>query len=1688
MLIMINSSYFTIIGQNPYQIGVGDRNSDDLDQTEIDYPNNSKYASIQNNGTQLNVSSMCDGYGSISNNLISQSGQKTQNLPVPNQGIVTGMNYTLTNPQAINSYTMIINDTLAIRPNYTINYENLEFIRQNATCSIYASSNAVYPLGNISIWVNSSIQLEPQFYKNFTNGNGFHTFNVSRTTLGGIKASIKFFYLNGSFYDSKNITVNFYDVTNTTINSLKYSISYPNFIYKGQNGNISIIANNGTNIKITQVNITWDHIQWKHFTKDGVKSFLFSNDSIGIYEVSVLIYTLTNHLYANETFDIEIKESPITIIQSHDGIHDYYNISYVKNALIGNNASIRIERANNIGYLHGNVNITGSGSVINDFQNQTGIGIYYFNVSRTTSGNANLKVYFYNTTNDLNATIEFNVFFFTSFNRTLFSGINYTIIHPTTYYTGFNATSSITIHNGANSTVGDINIYHNFLRNSTYNGAGTFFNNITTKNISNQNLTVELFHSSINWMINESYMIQFLVKLENLNGTPIVKTNTVPIAGFNTSSISSVSQSRAMAIGFTLTEQVNITSFILFCNYSITSLTGNIILELRQESVSGQLKSSLIFDPIIPLKGTGWYSFNFPINLLNPGNYFFIVNGSKLNSFTIIQTYYDTFTWFFAPGSGSSHNAQNFQNEDQWRPTNKDYLMKINYNIWENSDFDHINISSSIGSIEKDMVKHSSSVAYINYTSNDGIWVPNQSSLNITAIFSTNRTCKVDISYYMYYNVSQLTETTYYSIPDTSISTPINWNFNFSGVIPETLHPSRMTTSNYRVFISIPTTWFSVNGSSHSFSEKYYLNKSIYLDGSKISEEWMFVGLSAKLDSIITIHEIEDSGSNVMARGMPITVKGTILHNHRSYYANLSIWKDSISLFDGSIVDDTESFSFPSWNIPQDATPGKYEAFYYWCNGTDVAMNLINFWVKLRANFSAFETFGEIYYNHKKSFAFNYSNYYTAEQINDGNIVSNWTTGRWSYTINPFGLYSIEFDTLGLVKGTKYDANMTISSNSYRNETLIFPIFILVNTSIELTPDQTDLNLRVNQTIKISAIYRSEFNIYGVQNNTGGLRFTAIIDSTCIPVYITANPNPDPEPYEYDIRLNLTDYKIKSQVGNHPLQLSFTYQNASSHYQTQTYLFNLKIRAQKASVTVLSTNAFDDSDLNYLVNYANDTEKMNIILNVTKQTPLNREDLFQYTNINNGTVNATLNGVKTTLLCIASGRYLFSKNISLLNQGIYTINFTLYDTDIDNASILVHLEIITKLNVVIELDDFSSYVNELSEVKLVGYVFLNNQTRLDPLPNFLINVRIEFFGIAGYKETSLEVSTTTNGMFEVLINIPSLEDYNSLVIRIVIPAGRYSNSAIKSIQSTISRPSIIPIILIIVFSVTLGIVGILLFNRYRDRVWHREMNADSLLLGRKQQKRQELKMKLKNYIRVPNLNANVDTLNSNQPQLGSDYNLIVIPPDELRQASKMKRFNRRETEEEIISKDLLLYKKEKFLAQAMESEKLGKLEDAQYYYERAAIFAEKLGAFAESLVYFKKFEDIEQKISEIYQKTDEDKGIFAHLKNQFHSQKHKDFVNDMKKQVKNMELNLFSKFDQKSRKVTTKSKEKRENKTDKKEKSGDEESIIPLKKYKAPSGSFIPKSLSMPIVSKKKLDAFNENKKLMEDIKEGFKN
>jgi len=138
---------------------------------------------------------------------------------------------------------------------------------------------------------------------------------------------------------------------------------------------------------------------------------------------------------------------------------------------------------------------------------------------------------------------------------------------------------------------------------------------------------------------------------------------------------------------------------------------------------------------------------------------------------------------------------------------------------------------------------------------------------------------------------------------------------------------------------------------------------------------------------------------------------------------------------------------------------------------------------------------------------------------------------------------------------------------------------------------------------------------------------------------------------------------------------------------------------------------------------------------------------------------------------------------------------------------------------------------------------------------------------------------------------------------------------------------------------------------------------------RRQRERRELESKLKNYIRVPNLNDNMGASNSKQMQLGSDYNLIVIPPDERAQSLKGKRSDKK-VEEEIISKDLMLYKKEKFLAQAMENEKLGRLENAQYYYENAALYAEKLGAFAESLVYFKKFEELEQKILEVYNRKD----------------------------------------------------------------------------------------------------------------------
>ncbi|MHA1340401.1 MAG: hypothetical protein ACTSRZ_14815 [Promethearchaeota archaeon] len=1660
------------------------------------FPFGSKYSQIQNNGTYLNVTALSIGNGSYLDQNIYQSIGGNIELPVPNSSIITGMNFTLKNPKTINSSIIIVNDTLATMPNYTISYENKEFINDNATFIIEANSTPYFPLGTISIYTNSSGGINANdFYLNFT-GNGIHEFNITSDHQVFLNITIYFYYENNSIYSQESVIVEFYSQNLSVIKSPLYYIEYTPSIYTNTTGLINITAINGNSTSFGNINITINNTLVQSYFGQGNYVYYISNFKHEIKEISVLFYTALGKLYANETFAVEFKDPLTNSFAGYSYGEQYYNISYDTEQKTTYNATITINSTNTANYTHGSINFTITGDDFNNAVNQTSMGVYSFNVSRNTIGTVNIVVDFYNNSAELNDSINFNINFYNYSVSNIWS-VNYSISYPQTYYINHNATIDMEFNDGTNLTLGNIDLFVNGQLNNTFGGAGTYSTNITANQTESKNIMLLLNYSNPFNFNNESFNIDFIVK-PSYYGQPITKNDSIPDSGFNKTSIEpplSLNE-RAISMQFAIAEPINITGFTLFssCEINWALTTGSLIIELREGNYEGNLINSQPYT-LVNFPNPDWHFYAFPLTYLNAGIYTLVINGTQLNT-DILNTFYDYFIWYKAPGDSSPHNATYKQFPDNpWADVGQDFLMKINCQKWDSTNFNQLNVSATAGSLTKYMQIVDENTSIIIFNENEGPWPPLIDGGNYSIHFNSNITTKLNILYNVSFNTTQNTDYASFQIQNTSNSQiPIVWNVRFSGSAPISNYPEKMEIKNYHAVIHMPQFWYSINGSSISYSENFGNNKNIMLNNTAVQESWNFEAFSDVRSSSIFIIETQGLGTNDRGVSDNVTVGGSVSNNSRIYYANLTIWHNDTLLFQSNLTNDSVNFVFDTWTIPNDAEKGTYEAFYYWSNGTDVAFNSINFSVKYKAELVPEFDYAMAYYQHNVSINFTFRDYVTKQPINDGIIKTNWTTGLWSYTIeSPNGIYTLQLNTTGIPKGTRKDIMINISSSFYKNETLIYPIYILMNTSLIINPNYDTLYPEVNQTIEFEVRYYSEIDIYGIKNISGSANFSAKIDNITIPISIQ-EINEQYDNY-FIISLNLSLYPQLPQAGQHMLIFNFIYKNQTICYEPQKKQIILNILPQRSYININSTSSFKDGDFYHLYDFIG-TPYSEIIINASRR--IIEPDTIIYTPLTNANASAVINSsalsqpIKISLTELSSqapefkGFYKLNFEISTFKPNtLYFINITLRAIDIEEVSVLIQFQLIQKMQVVIEFNKIPRNIKEFSNLPISGTIYILNNSEYQPLKNTYITIRISYSGIKGNEIEEYKILTSNQGTFSLTnITAPNSEDYLSIVITVIVEESRYYLGQEAAQGTKIYRFSTASTILIILASIALGMA--IMFAMLRYLMHRRRIKAElyeselDLPISRKK-RRQNLKQRLENYIRIPSIKAEPEELLYKLPPPTKDVNILIVPPDVDEKSRKkysiqlpIQLFHE---EEEFINKDIFLYKKERYLNAAIKHENLNNLEIAAEYYEKAAFMADKLGEFNESKTYLKKAEEIENILKQKYKKETaiDELNIVKFFKQKFRLAKDEKLQKGMKKASKELKEKL-TKARSTSKIKTTKTSKKTRSKTITSKKT------IKRKLPKKIKSANYTKHVQIPLVNRKKLQKFKEELKKLDEL------
>jgi len=159
-----------------------------------------------------------------------------------------------------------------------------------------------------------------------------------------------------------------------------------------------------------------------------------------------------------------------------------------------------------------------------------------------------------------------------------------------------------------------------------------------------------------------------------------------------------------------------------------------------------------------------------------------------------------------------------------------------------------------------------------------------------------------------------------------------------------------------------------------------------------------------------------------------------------------------------------------------------------------------------------------------------------------------------------------------------------------------------------------------------------------------------------------------------------------------------------------------------------------------------------------------------------------------------------------------------------------------------------------------------------------------------------------------------------------------------------------------------------LFHRYRIEAELLDYELDFPTIRKKRKK--ILKNKLENYLKIPVIKAEPEDLLRGLPNPTNDIDILFIPDyigknklnKKLLSKFPIQLFQDLE-EEDLSNKEIFLIKKERYLKLALKNEKIGNLEIASNFYEKAAFMADKLSEFLESKLYLKKAEEITKSIS-----------------------------------------------------------------------------------------------------------------------------
>lgn len=1631
-------------------------------------PDSAMYNTVSNNGTRLNVTGIPSGNSSSYGRYIDDSGGYIYQQAIPQDGILTNINFTIKDPEIINQSTLVVNDTLDKRPAYTITYEDEELIKENATSTIVAESWDVHPLGNISVFVNSSVIEGPVFYKNFTDGEGSYSFNVSRSTIGDLNVSVYFFYENETSYSFESYIVSFTGFANTTILSPEYSIDYTPRIYPNQTGNVYLYLADGTTTFIGDINATWDGRQRWAFNGDGSHSFSFKNESAGLYEINIEIYLTNDRLYANESFMIEVKEPETQSIEKYSYGNLYYNITYEINAKATFNASITIKTINTADYLHGDINVTVKDGEA-EYNNQSGEVDYQFNVWNDLTGPVTVNVTFYNDTDDLNSSEEFTINFFSNFDLSSVDGILYEIKYPATCYTGFNGTIYVNATDGTNLTIGNSGIYYNDLLNWTFPNAGVYENNITRRTNGFETVKIEYNYTGGDWFRNETFVISFVTKPTQA-GTPIIR-NDPPLSGYNRTRLEG-QNCEAMSMQFTTDKPLNITSLSLFSAYSGLLIQNQLILELRENNYAGTLVNSQLYNLANSLTAD-WHTFSFETGLLDPGTYCVVLNGTKFsdNQFgTDAQ-----FDWYFAHGSGSTHNAKAKRFNGPWTDSEKDYLLRVGYEDWIDASFDDVSINVSKGSDQMEMIQFSADTAYVNISDSWGSFMPDSGN-HVEFVLEPNRSCRVDLFTNITANVTQQTEYSSYKILDTDGVDPVEWNVTVPGSTNSIFNIDGLDIYDYQSTLFVPLSWKDVNGTTTGHSEEYSDDKLICFNQSVASMDWEILAFSDPTDSTIEILQIMNIPGNVMARGENVTVRGSVSFNNNLYYANLSIWRNGGLNFTTDLRGAGTQFTFENWTIPDQANPGEYKAYYYWSNGSDVAMNSINFTIKLRASFDSVNEYGEMYLGQNATFDFLYEDYFTESPITNGHVTTNWTEGQWFVTDQGNGNYSIEFNNTGYEKGIRLDVNISVSSEFYKNISILFPVYILVETSLVMDPNFNEYFPYVNESLFFTIRLDSIWDVFGVSNSSGAMSISADIDGIEMPLYITEYNKP--ENNYFSAIVNLSDFDVYPQIGEYILSFHVSFKNETIHYESQTNIIDLFIEAQRTFFTIDRTSAFNDGDLTQIYDYIGQSS-LSIYANLSRWECQCGEHIE--TKYSNASILATMDGstldsVRNYVLSsIDEGYYKLNIDISDLDPNTqYEINITVKEPDLQNLSVSIQFNLIERMETIVDFNSIPKTIAENRKIPISGNVYVINNSKQEPLVNYRIKITVTFFGTAGTEKKDYYLVTSSTGSFSLNnITSPDSDEYISALIQVTVAEGRYNSAVEFSAAANIGNPLFWVIILVILGSIVGGGFAVFFLYRYwqRRRLGEQLRPWESLIPKSKKAQRDELKSKLQNYIRVPELEMDGESLTKPPKQVGDGYKTIVVPESADEETLEIQRKMKLMSDDLVFGKDALALDKEKFLNAAIKQQKAGNYIKAAEYYEKAALLSEKLGLFNESMVYFEKFEKLHQIVESQKSKNPLEK-LADFVNERILRRGDESLMDEMKDRAESMKSELYPRpvDDVVSDDVVEKIAEERQEKNKKK------------KEMKKNSKVLIPKDVSIPLVKKSKYKEHVDYRKAFDDL------